>query len=518
MAFRFDAHTVAMVAVRTLVSSTVRARPRGAATATARRRVVPVRVPLAVGAARAAARLTGLVHHRGTAIPGLVAQKIWPEALVSLGAQLERTIVVVGTNGKTTTAGLISHILGHDRALPIANRSGANLRQGLVSTLVSASDLHGRIGHSNDAGRDGVFEVDELALEQVLPDLGPTVIVATNLFRDQLDRYGEADVIVAHWAAAFEHAAPGSRFVYCADDPRLAMLAASIEMPTVTFGLKDPPPDRHGTDALGAATIDPIACRTCGRPLVYGWRSVGHLGDFQCPEHHIRRARPDIAVVPLGPVDRHGLMGDGPAGMPTVRIETATGSAVSRPRLDGLPNAYNVAAAVAAAAALGMDPLEAAAALDGAGGAFGRLERVAVGDRVLVLVLVKNTVSLDETTRLGPILDADVTLLALNDAPADGRDVSWIWDAPIAPLVADRLVVLTGTRAEDLALRLKYDPAVTRDPPRSVRTEGKLEAALDAALSQTPPGGTVVAVATYTAMMGLRAIAEARGGVAPIPR
>lgn len=479
---------------------------------------MPVRVPLAVGAARAAAHLTGLVHHRGTAIPGLVAQKIWPEALLSLGGQLERTVVVVGTNGKTTTAGLIAHLIGHGGAQPIANRSGANLRQGLVTTLVGASDLHGRIGHSHDARRDGVFEVDELALEQVLPDLGPTVIVATNLFRDQLDRYGEADVIVAHWAAALEHAAPGSRFVYCADDPRLAMLAGAIDVPTMTFGLKDAPADRPETDPLHRATIDPVACGTCGRPLVYGWRSVGHLGDFRCPEGHIRRARPDVSVVPLGPVDRHGLMGDGPAGVATVRIETATGSAVARPRIDGLPNAYNVAAAVAAAAALKMDPLAATAALDGAGGAFGRLERIAIGDRILVLVLVKNTVSLDETARFGPILDAEVTLMALNDAPADGRDVSWIWDAPIAPLVAARHVVLTGTRAEDLALRLKYDPAVTRSPPRSVRTEGNVEAALDDALAQAPPGGTIVAVATYTAMMGLRAIAETRGGVAPIPR
>ena len=481
-------------------------------------RPVTARVPLAIGAARSVARLAGLVHHRGTAIPGLVAERIWPEALAALGGQLERTVLVVGTNGKTTTAGLIAHVIGQDRGIPIANRSGANLRQGLVSTLVGASDLHGRIGHSAAGPRDAVFEVDELALERVLPDLGPTVIVATNLFRDQLDRYGEADVIVERWAAALQGAPAGSRFVYCADDPRLAMLAGRVGLPTMTFGLTGAPADRQGPLEVGAATIDPVACRTCGRPLAYAWRSIGHLGAFLCPEGHVQRVHPDVAVEPVSPAAGPGLVGGGPIGWPTVRIETSSGSAVSRPHLYGLPNAYNVAAAVAAATALGIDPSVAAPALDGAGGAFGRLERVAVGDRVLVLVLVKNTVSLDETVRLGPVLDADVTLLALNDAPADGRDISWIWDAPIARLVAARQVVLTGSRAEDFGLRLRYDPAVALDPPRSVRTERDLEAGLDIALSQTPPGGTVVAVATYTAMMGLRAITERRGRVAPIPR
>ena len=477
-----------------------------------------VRVPLAIGAARAVARLAGLAHHRGTAMPGFVAERIWPEALVVLGGQLARTVLVIGTNGKTTTAGLIAHVIGQDREAPIANRSGANLRQGLVSTLVRASDLRGRIGNSEAGPRDAVFEVDELALEVVLPDLGPTVIVATNLFRDQLDRYGEADAIVERWAVALQGAPAGSCLVYCADDPRSAMLAGRVGLPTVTFGLAAAPPDRQAPPGIGSATIDPVACRTCGRPLAYAWRSVGHLGAFFCPEGHIQRVHPDVAVEPVDLAVGSGVTGDGSIWWPTLRVETSSGSAISRPHLYGLHNAYNVAAAVAAAAALGIDPLAATSTLDGAGGAFGRLERVAVGDCVLVLVLVKNTVSLDETVRLGPILNADVMLIALNDAPADGRDVSWIWDAPIAGLVNARHVVLTGSRADDLGLRLRYDPDVAMDPPLSVRTDRQLEAGLDIALSQTRPGGTIVAVATYTAMMGLRAIAERRGRLAPIPR
>jgi hypothetical protein len=136
----------------------------------------------------------------------------------------------------------------------------------------------------------------------------------------------------------------------------------------------------------------------------------------------------------------------------------------------------------------------------------------------VVLALIKNTVSLAETVHLAPSLGADVVLLALNDSPADGRDVSWIWDAPLAQLVGGRAVVLTGTRATDLRLRLRYDPDISATPPRSIEMSTTLAEGLMAALARTPPGGTVVAAATYTAMMGLRTIAERRGDAPPAPR
>ena len=140
-----------------------------------------------------------------------------------------------------------------------------------------------------------VFEVDEAALEQVLPELGATVIVATNLFRDQLDRYGEADAIVDRWAIALSTAADGSILVHCADDPRLAMLALETKLPTRTFGLAGMPTDRDQPGDGGDAIADPVACRSCGRQLLYTWRSIGHLGDFHCPLGHVRRADPDVA-------------------------------------------------------------------------------------------------------------------------------------------------------------------------------------------------------------------------------
>ena len=242
-----------------------------------------MRAPAAVGVARITTHLVGAVHHRGTALPGLAAERIWPSALTDLTDQLTATILVIGTNGKTTTAGLIREILGGETRPPVANRSGANMRQGILTSLVLSSDLRGRIRHGHAGPRHAVFEVDEAALEQVLPEVGATVIVATNLFRDQLDRYGEADAIVDRWAIALSTAADGSILVHCADDPRLAMLAMETKLPTRTFGLAGMPTDRDQPDDGGDAIADPVACRSCGRQLLYTWRSIGHLGDFIAP-------------------------------------------------------------------------------------------------------------------------------------------------------------------------------------------------------------------------------------------
>ena len=476
-----------------------------------------VRRPAAVGLARIAASIVGLAHHQGTALPGLAAERVWPGAFAALAAQLRSTVLVVGTNGKTTTSGLIAEIVRAADGQPIANRSGANMRQGIVSSLVSAADLHGRLRHDGDGSPDAVFEVDELALERILPELGPSVIVATNLFRDQLDRYGEADSIVDRWAAALLTAADGSILVHCADDPRLAMLAADSPLATLTFGLAGPPADRDHRPDAGGSIADPVACRTCGRQLSYGWRSVGHLGDFACPEGHIRRSAPDLTVESIATPE--AADSGAPAGSrTTLHLRGRLGETMARPALPGLTNAYNVAGAITAGVALGYELGRSAAAIEGYEGPFGRLEWLEIEGRRLVMVLIKNTVSLAETVYLAPTLGADVVLLGLNDAPADGRDVSWIWDAPIAALVADRAVVLCGSRAADLHLRLRYDQDTSARPPRSIEEAGSLAAGLDAAVARAPLGGTVVAAGTYTAMMGLRAIAQRRGDAPPAPR
>ena len=208
------------------------------------------------------------------------------------------------------------------------------MRQGIVTTLVREADLHGRLRGDSGRSREAVLEVDEVALEQILPELGPSVIVATNLFRDQLDRYGEADAIVDRWAAALATAGDGSVLVYCADDPRLAMLAAGSALPTLTFGLAGPPTDREQGAETGGMVADPVACRTCGRQLEYAWRSIGHLGAFACPDGHVRRMDPDVAVEVLPARPAAGSESSAATGF---RLSGHLGTAIARPALPGSP-------------------------------------------------------------------------------------------------------------------------------------------------------------------------------------
>jgi UDP-N-acetylmuramyl tripeptide synthase len=294
------------------------------------------------------------------------------------------------------------------------------------------------------------------------------VIVATNLFRDQLDRYGESDAIIDRWAGALATAAEGSVLVYCADDPRLAMLASGSHLPSRSFGLAGMPSDREQHPGASDMVADPIACPTCDRQLSYAWRSIGHLGDFACPAGHVRRAAPDIAIE-LAPNVKAARPRSAPASNTVLRLTGPFGRADARPALLGLPNAYNVAAAVTAGTIVGHTVEQSTTAIEGSAGAFGRLEWVFIEGRRVVFVLIKNTVSLAETVHLGPSLAADVVLFGLNDSPADGRDVSWIWDAPIDTLVADRAVVLTGSRSLDLQLCLKYSQGAAGSSPATPR-------------------------------------------------
>ena len=351
---------------------------------------------------------------------------------------------------------------------------------------------------------------------QILPKLGRSVIVATNLFRDQLDRYGEADAIVDRWTAAFATAADGSVLVYCADDPRLAMLAeriASVDHRGLRARRDHRPIGSSGRDATDF-TADPIACPACGRQLTYAWRSVGHLGSFACPEGHVRRLRSASlrrvaaaaasrrSTLGTSPARRHRSMWAGPARTGGGATRSGRlGQCVQRGRRDRRRRSDRSRSR------------QQALAIEGYAGPFGRIEWLEIQGRHVAIVLIKNTVSLAETVGLGPFLGADVVLLGLNDAPADGRDVSWIWDGPLAQLVADRSVVLTGSRLDGSRTAT---PATTwtrrsRRRARSNAVSRSLTAASTCAVDRSPRGGTVVVAASYTAMMGLRAIAQRRG-------
>ncbi len=439
-------------------------------------------------------RAVVIVRHRGTSLPGLIARKIDPGLVASLAEDLGPVVFVVGTNGKTTTARLTARILeAVDGVPPVANRSGANLAQGLASTLVAEADRRGRLRRP---GRSAVFEVDEFALGGVV---------------DQLDRMGEVEAVVESWRGVFGRLPPSTIVVSCADDPRVEGLIVESGLRVIRFGMESGlrtalSPDRGNPPSL----VDPVGCPACGTALETTWRSIGHLGDWACPLGHVRRRPPDVFVSVAGPDDEGG-----PA---IVTLGGSFGRMSARVHLGGISAAYDAAAAATAALALGIAPAAAIGALDGATPAFGRLEEAWIGRRRIVMALVKNPSSMTESLEVAAALAPDGVLLGLSDEPADGRDISWIWDVNLEPLRAVPEIGLTGTRRDDMALRLKYERPTMAAGWRIVTRVGAPEVALAAMLAVVPPEGTLVVLATYTSLLAIRSTLERRGIVPAIPR
>jgi lipid II isoglutaminyl synthase (glutamine-hydrolysing) len=450
---------------------------------------VSVRLSAERLAARAAAGLSRAARRGGgTTLPGKLLWKLDPGAIDLLAARLPQGAALVSaTNGKTTTSAMAATILGRNRRLAW-NRSGANLVSGVASTLLAAEDAE-----------LGLFEVDEGAFAEVARRVRPRAVCLANLFRDQLDRYGELELVAERWRAAVRDLPSEAVVVVNADDPQVGDLAAGRER-ALRFGVDDP---RHARPALQHAA-DSKWCIRCGRPYEYAAAYVGHLGDYRCPA--CGHARPPLDVVArdleLQGLERSAFTLSTPAG--ETRVELA---------LPGLYNVYNALAAAALAHALGTPLEEIAAGLEGFRAAFGRFERIATADREVLMLLIKNPAGANEAIRT--LLDGGappVVVLALNDAIADGRDVSWIWDVDLEPLLeAAGRVVATGDRAAELGLRCVYGGL----PEELLEVVPELGIALDRGLSLTRAGGRLVVLPTYTAMLGLRAIAAERGLVKP---
>ena len=451
------------------------------------------RLPLAaeIAAARAAGRLSRLTRAGGgTTIPGRVLSKLDPEAVDRLAARLpDGTALVSATNGKTTTAGMAASILGARRRL-VHNRAGANLLSGVASALLETR-----------GAMLGLFEVDEAALPEVARRVRPRAVCLGNLFRDQLDRYGELELVAERWRGVAHDLDPGAALIVNGDDPQVGDLAR--ERPNaVVFGLDDP---RHARPALPHAA-DTKWCLRCGTPYDYAAAYVGHLGDYRCPA--CGHARPSLDVVARS-LELHGL------DRSEFVLVTPDGSRRIRLALPGLYNVYNAVAAAALARALGATLDEIVGGLERFSPAFGRFERIVVGDRAVLLLLVKNPAGANEVVRT--LSDGGLPrllMIALNDGTADGKDVSWIWDVDFEPLYADgdvERVIVSGDRAAELALRFKYGGF----PPERIEVLPELERALDLGLAETEVGGELVVLPTYTAMLALQGIVTARGYAPP---
>ena len=419
----------------------------------------------------------------GTTLPGKLLWKLDPAAIDALATRLPQgSVAVSATNGKTTTTAMVAEILRpHVRVAH--NDSGANLVSGVASALLEARDAE-----------LGLFEVDEGALPEVSRRVRPKALLLCNLFRDQLDRYGELELVAGRWRAAVA-ALPHAQLVVNGDDPQVGALARPGGR---VFGLDDP---RVARPALQHAA-DSKYCLRCGTPYEYAAAYVGHLGDYRCP--NCGHARPPLDVTARD-IELRGL--DGAA----FTLVAAEGEARVELRLPGLYNVYNALGAASLAVALGIGLDDVRDGLARFSAAFGRFERIPIGDRRVLMLLIKNPAGANEAIRtLVEGAASRVAVIALNDGIADGRDVSWIWDVDFEPLLdgLDRLVA-SGSRAAELALRFAYG-GFDRD---RIEVVPSLDAALDRGLELTPAGGELTVLPTYTAMLALRRTLAARGHV-----
>ena len=432
-------------------------------------------------AARATGAVTRLAGRGGTSLPGKVLMRAEPHAIARLAARLPQgSVVVSATNGKTTTAAMVSSVLRRTGTQLVHNRAGANMAGGVATALA--------YGH----GDLGLFEVDEFWLGPVATELEPRAVLLGNLFRDQLDRYGELEIIADRWAAIVGGLPPETGLALNADDPLVADLGRNRD--ALYFGVQD--------DALALPELqhasDSKHCRRCGHAYIYEAAYLAHLGRYECPNCGQRRPDPVVAATD---VELHGIRSA------AFTLATPAGERRIELPLPGLYNVYNALGAAALCLQLGVDLNEIAAGLGAVAPAFGRAETVQLGERPTSILLVKNPAGANEVLRTLALEGTKLDLFGvLNDRTADGRDVSWVWDADwelIAPHV--RRLTCSGTRAAELALRLKYAGV----EPERLKVVDDLERGLDTALADG--SGPLYALPTYTALLELKDLLTRRG-------
>lgn len=436
-----------------------------------------VRLGLAVGVAKTVTTLVKVLRlGAASVLPGEIASRLHPGLLSLLCEQVSQgVILIVGTNGKTTTSSLLRTILEQQGWRVTHNQTGANLINGLITALLADANLIGQL-----KADWAILEVDENILPLILDDCQPRFILALNLFRDQLDRYGEVDTISQRWQGAIARLAPDTVVILNADDPTLSHLGQQLQQKVLFFGLNEPP---LYLDEIPHA-VDSIYCPNCGHPLDYQGVYLSHLGDFNCPSCGFTK----------------GKIAFNSRNWPQILI--------------GVYNKYNTLAAGLVAQEIGISQEDIFRAIGNFKAAFGRAEELTYQGKHIRILLSKNPVGMNETIRtvneIKKMGKSSTTLLILNDRTPDGTDVSWIWDVDTEKLVqlGGKLVV-SGDRLYDMALRLNYS-LEELNPNLKLIVREDLQEAIEAAVENTPDGETLHILPTYSAMLEVRGILTGR--------
>ena len=405
-------------------------------------------------------------------LPGSIARRIEPRLLQLLSQQVKNGVILIaGTNGKTTTALLLCTILERKGYRIAHNSTGANLENGLISALLETTTLLGTLDVDY-----AILEVDENIVPRVLTPLQPRIILCLNLFRDQLDRYGEVDTISKRWTKVISTLPVETVVIPNADDPTLSNLGQQLPQRVLFFGLNEP---EHYLEAIPHA-VDSIYCPKCGHSLDYKGVYLSHLGDFTCPKCGFSKSKPTL--------------------------ESSEWSQI----LVGLYNKYNTLAAATAAIELGVDEATIRDTINTFQAAFGRAEDLVINGKRVRILLSKNPVGTNETIRVVTQSTDKTTLLVLNDRTPDGTDVSWIWDVDTEKLVErGGTLVVSGDRVYDLALRLRYSQK-SCESKLNLIVEEDLRQAIATALEHTPENETLHILPTYSAMLEVREVLTGR--------
>ncbi len=417
----------------------------------------------------------------GTALPGLIATTIDPQ-FVAKSLNHMPVILVAGTNGKTTTANLLRECFPSGTV--VANSSGSNMLRGIASSFIEMGRHHKKLG---------IFEVDEADLPEVSRQLHPKAIVLLNLFRDQMDRYGEITKTFTLWKQCLSELPETTTVFVNADDPLLAWLGREHKQVRY-FGINDSSvAQKEGaTREVADSIISPLT----NEKLHYEAIFYSHLGIYRDLKSEFQRPKLDIAIenISLSGVEgsHFSLVDNGE----NKKFET---------KLPGLFNIYNAAAACIGAQQLRASDEAIVQAVRDFTGAFGRFEKIKLANnKTLILFLAKNPVSFNQIiSLLNATPDKKELLIGINNNFADGKDISWLWDTNTESLAyVTKHVITTGLRAHEMALRLKY----TGIPQESISSQSDMNQALNSIQNNDTGSSIIYGLVTYTAMLELRDI------------
>lgn len=402
----------------------------------------------------------------GSTWPGHIALKTNKHFIKQVLAQSQiKIILIAGTNGKTTTSTLIRSVLEENGKRVMQNQSGANLLNGIASAIILNSDVSGKLDYDY-----AIFEVDENALPLILKEVNPDYLVLLNLFRDQLDRYGEINTIATNWAKSLKLLSEKTTLVLSADDPQIAYLGlVKKSHKALYFGLGSA---QFSTDKAQHAA-DSVHCPKCGEKLSFTAIAFSHLGNWECKKCGLKRPPIENKKFTIYP-------------------------------LSGLYNKYNTLAAIRVLEQLGLTEEQIEESLTNFKPAFGRQEVIQYKNKKIQLFLSKNPTSFNQSYTTIRELGGSTLMLVLNDRIPDGRDVSWIWDVDLPTIHDFKHIIIAGDRVYDMALRIKYEDY------KDFQTFENLAEGIQKAIEIVPENETLYILPTYSAMLEIRKIITGR--------